>query len=83
MQRNKLTRIDFIASPSLVELNLASNGIKRLRLSTSIFPHLTRLNLSKNRISDIQNLQHQNLKHLVLSILLIYSGECGIQAMDF
>jgi Leucine-rich repeat (LRR) protein len=70
MQRNKMTKIDFIASPSLVELNLANNGIKRLRLSTSIFPHLTRLNLSNNRISDIENIQHKHLKNLILSNLL-------------
>ena len=53
LQKNKVTRVDFINSPSLTELNLASNGINRLRLQTSTFPSLGRLTLSNNRITEI------------------------------
>lgn len=62
-----MTRVDFITSPSLVELNLTSNGIKQLKLQSNIFPSLERLALSNNRIADVESVVHDRLKHLIMS----------------
>lgn len=50
LQKNKITRVDFINSPSVAEINLANNGIKKLRVQSTMFPSLERLILSKNRV---------------------------------
>ena len=62
----KLENLDNNKFESLIELDLSQNRIKEIQIDYfRVFPHLRKLNLSANTLSDLENVFTQGLRNLV------------------